>query len=262
MTTPPDTTTLVDFPEGGYRYLKGVFQYSGGVTALPGFAIDRLRFADTLPLAEGFDAIAAHLQAIGRPLTALCACELRSPAPFSELGFERFNRHYAATLERWQLLRGERNPVARTNVCPVVDVPAEPGFYAFSYTVEDDADAAGGPGDFVVSGGGEARDGQGSYRDGMVALGDTTPEGLRAKLRYVVGEMQRRVTALGHGWRDASAVQAYTVHDIGALVADEVMAPTRIATGLNWHLTRPPIVDMEIEMDLRRVRCERIAPRP
>lgn len=256
MTPITDATPLVDFPEGGYRYLKGVFQYSGGVTAMPGFAIDRVRFATVRPLAEGFEAIAAHLRRIGRPLTALCACELRSPAPFSEAGFDAFNRHYAGTLERWLIKRDDRNPVARTNVCPVIDVPDTPGFHAFSYTVE--ADPGDTPGDFVISGGGEARDGQGSYREGMVALGDVSPEGLRAKLRYVVDEMQRRVTALGHGWHDASSVQAYTVHDIGALVHDEIVAPTRIATGVTWHVTRPPIVDMEIELDLRRIRCERL----
>ena len=30
-----------DFQEGGYRYIKAVFQYSGGVAALPGFEIER-----------------------------------------------------------------------------------------------------------------------------------------------------------------------------------------------------------------------------
>ncbi|CAN7655354.1 hypothetical protein LJR084_005186 [Variovorax sp. LjRoot84] len=251
---------LEDFPEGGYRYLKGVFQYSGGVTALPGYAIERMVFPEALPLAEGFEAIAAHLAALGRPLAALCACELRSPAPFSEAGFEAFNRHYAGTLERWGLARGERNPVARTNVCPLVRVPAAPAFHAFSYTVE--TGDAPGQASFVVSGGGEARDGQASYREGMVRLGDTSREGLREKLRYVMGEMERRTTALGFGWADASAVQAYTVHDIGALAFDEIVRRGELGCGLTWQLTRPPIVDMEVEMDLRRVRCERLWSRP
>lgn len=253
-------TELVDFPEGGYRYLKGVFQYSGGVAALPGFAIERMVFPEALPLAAGFEAIAAHLAALGRPLAALCACELRSPAPFSEAGFEAFNRHYAGTLEGWGLARGARNPVARTNVCPLVKVPAAPAFHAFSYTVA--IGDAPGPASFVVSGGGEARDGQGSYREGMVRLGDTSRDGLREKLRYVMGEMERRSAALGFGWTDASAVQAYTVHDIGALVFDEIVRRGELACGLTWQLTRPPIVDMEVEMDLRRVRCERLWSRP
>ncbi|MEJ7688463.1 MAG: hypothetical protein WKG52_16580 [Variovorax sp.] len=255
-------TEVVDFPEGGYRYLKGVFQYSGGVAAQPGFAIERVVLQALPPLAAGFEAIAAHLGAIGRPLTALCACELRSPAPFSEAGFEAFNRHYAGMLESWGLVR-EANPVARANVCPLVNVPAEPALHAFSYTVEAGSAAASAvPGSFVVSGGGEARDGQASYREGMVRLGDTSTDGLREKLRYVMGEMARRAGALGFGWADASAVQAYTVHDIGALVLDEIVRPASLSTGLTWHLARPPIIDMEVELDLRRVHCERLWPRP
>ena len=249
-------TELVNFPDGGYRYLKGVFQYSGGVVAQPGHAIDRVLFARPMTLSEGFKAIAAHLASMGRPLAALCACELRSPAPFSEAGFEAFNRGYADTLETWGLLRGDRNPVARTNVCPLVNVPAAPVFHAFCYTVE--VGDAPTPPSFVVSGGGEARDGQTSYRESMVRLGDTSLAGLREKLRYVMAEMERRAAALGFGWADATAVQAYTVHDIGALVEDEIIRRGNLSGGLTWHLTRPPIVDMEVEMDLRRVRCERL----
>ena len=79
---------------GGYRYLPGVFQYSAGVAAEPGFTIERARFHQHVSLGEGFQAIAAHLRALGRPLTAFCACELRAPAPFTEAGFEVFNRQY------------------------------------------------------------------------------------------------------------------------------------------------------------------------
>src|SRR5207247_10709937 len=85
------TTRMADvrvFAEGGYRYIKAVFQYSGGVAAQPGFEIERAVLPRPLPLPEGFAAIQAHLERLGRPLTAFCACELRSPAPFSEQGFK------------------------------------------------------------------------------------------------------------------------------------------------------------------------------
>jgi len=68
--------------------------------------------------------------------------------------------------------------------------------------------------------------------------------------------MERRATVLGFGWADATVVQAYTVHDIGSLVEGEIIRRGNLSGGLTWHLTRPPIVDMEVEMDLRRVRCE------
>ena len=128
------------FAAGGYRYIPAVFQYSGGVAAEPGFEITRIRFHRPVPLAEGFRRIEHAIGASGRPLTAFCACELRSPAPFTEDGFRAFNEIYAGTLRRWGVMSGDTNPVARSNVCPEIDPPAEPSFHAFCYTV-----AATGP---------------------------------------------------------------------------------------------------------------------
>src|SRR3546814_17375631 len=86
------------FEPGGYAYLPGVFQYSAGVAALPGFRIERVCFPAPIPLADGFERIAETIQAAGRPLTALCACELRSHAPLSEAGLKSFNESYFGTL--------------------------------------------------------------------------------------------------------------------------------------------------------------------
>ena len=79
------------FSAGGYRYIRAVFQYSGGVAAEPGYEIERARFLRPLPLAEGLAAAEQHLKSIRRPTTAFAACELRSPAPFTEQGFLDFN---------------------------------------------------------------------------------------------------------------------------------------------------------------------------
>ena len=244
------------FGDGGYRFIRGVFQYSGGVAAEPGYRIERARLRRPLPLADGFAAAAAHLGALGRPLSAFCACELRSPAPFSEDGFLAFNRHYIETLARWGVYRDRINPVARTNVCPDSEPPAVPSLYAFSYTVP--AAEAARP-SFIVSGGGEAPEGKPNYRDHIVRPGDTSREGLREKLRYVLEVMQTRLTALGLTWRDALDVQVYTVHDIGPLVADEVVrrgaAPVSAVT---WHVCRPPVVGLDCEMDVRAPAAERV----
>lgn len=239
----------LEFATGGYRFLAGVFQYSAGVAALPGFSIERVRFAQPPPLHEGFAAVEAHLGARGRPLTAFCACELRSPAPFTEAGFTAFNHDYVQTLARWQLYRDGVNPVARTNVCPAIDPPAMPVLHAFSYTVP--SRAAAGRGSFIVAGGGEAKEGRGSYRDNIVRFGDTGPDALREKVRYVVAEMERRLVALGFTWSDAGATQAYTVHDIGSLAAGEIFARGAAREGLTWHYARPPVVGIEYEMDVR-----------
>ncbi len=74
------------------------------------------------------------IKAAGRPLTAFGACELRSPAPFTEEGFKAFNEIYIKTLIEWGVMKDGVNPVARSNVCPKLDPPAEPGFHAFSFT--------------------------------------------------------------------------------------------------------------------------------
>jgi hypothetical protein len=232
-----------------------VFHNSGGVAAADGHAIERVRLARPVPLREGFAAIEAHLRRRGRPPAALCACELRSPEPFSESGFAAFNRDYVSTLGRWGPYRDGVNPVARTNVCPVRDPPRAPSLSAFSYTV------AAPPGDartFVVSGGGEAQEGRSSYRESIVAYGDTSVHGLRAKVRYVVAEMTRRLAALGVDWTHATAAQAYTVHDIGPMMADEIVAAGAAANGLVWHWCRPPVAGIEFEMDVRGVRVEQV----
>jgi hypothetical protein len=237
---------VIVFEPGGYRYIKGVFQYSAGVAAESGFAIVRARLSRPLPLIDGFALIESHLASIGRPTTAFCACELRSPEPFSEQGFVEFNRQYVQTLERWGLYREGENPVARTNVCPEFDRPAGPSLHAISYTVASDA----ARGSFIIAGGGEAKEGAGDYRDSTVRLGDTSLDGLREKTRYVMSEMERRLAALGFGWGNAVSTQAYTVHDIGPLVREEIVA-RGVTSGLTWHVCRPPVVDLEYEMDVR-----------
>ncbi|HEX2199325.1 MAG TPA: hypothetical protein VHG88_12020 [Burkholderiales bacterium] len=235
------------FQAGGYRYIKAVFQYSGGVAAEAGFEIERVRLRRPLPLADGFAFVESHLRRIGRPSTAFCACELRSPAPFTEQGFVEFNRHYVQTLERWGIYRDGDNPVARTNVCPEYHKPAVPSLYAFSYTVP----AAGARGTFIVAGGGEAREGGPDYRSRIVRLGDTSPAGLREKVQYVMAEMERRLALLGFAWGDEVGTQAYTVHDIGTLVGEELARRGAIRGGLEWHYCRPPVINLEYEMDVR-----------
>ena len=118
----------VTFEPGGYRYVPGPFQYSGGVAAEPGFHLRRVRFTRPVPVEQGFAIIESHIQGANRPLTAFCACELRSPAPFTDQGFTDFNRVYVGTLARWGIFENEENPVARSNVCPELDPPPEPGF--------------------------------------------------------------------------------------------------------------------------------------
>lgn len=238
---------VVVFEPGGYRYISAFFQYSGGIAAQPGFEIERARLARPLPLAEGFRRVEEHFKAIGRPTTSFAACELRSPAPFTEQGFIDFNRQYVQTLERWGVYKNEINPVARTNVCPEYDKPASPSLYAFSYTVP----ARSSRGSFIIAGGGDATEGKNPLKDYIVRYGETSLDAMRDKVRYVVSEMERRLQALGFAWQDALSTQAYTVRDIGALVGEEVVKKGAAPGGLAWHFCRPPVVGLEYEMDVR-----------
>jgi hypothetical protein len=230
-----------DFSSGNYRFIPAVFQYSSGVAADRGFEIERVRFDRLLPLAEGFARAAHYIEAAGRPLTSFCACELRSPAAFTEDGFRAFNEHYVKTLAQWGVYDGTTNPVARSNVCPEIDPPAEPSFYAFSFTRPGTATPS-----FVIAGGAEARGGSGSYPDRIVRYRDVSPQGLLEKVRFTVAEMQSRLGEFGYRWHDTTAVQAYTVHDFHAVAADEIVRCGAARSGVTWHFARPPVVDREM----------------
>jgi hypothetical protein len=248
-------TQAVDFPAGNYRFVPGVFQYSGGAAANDGYAIERVRFREPVPLKEGFARIEKIIRDAGRPLTSFCACELRSPAPFTEDGFRAFNQIYVVTLKDWGLFDGTVNPVARSNVCPEIAPPPEPSFHAFSYTVK----AAGAArGSFVIAGSGEAREGGASYRERTVRRGEQSPDAMREKARYVLGEMERRLGILGFTWADTTASQVYTVFDLYPFLADEIVRRGAARAGLTWHFCRPPVQDLDYEMDCRGVASERV----
>jgi hypothetical protein len=241
------------FAAGGYRFINAVFQYSGGVAAEPGHRIVRVRLARPLALAEGWLLVEDTLRSAGRPLTSFCACELRSPAPFTEKGFREFNELYAGRLKQWRIYDGKVNPVARSNVCPAVNPPSEPSLFAFAYTEAAGSDSAS----FIVAGSGEAPEGKPNYRDFIVRRGDVTPAGLREKARFVLGALESRLSDLGVGWADTTATQVYTVHDLHPFLTDEIVRRGAAAAGLTWHYCRPPVVELEYEMDCRGVALER-----
>src|SRR3954470_14386359 len=243
-----------EFSAGNYRFIPSVFQYSAGAAADDGYEIERVRFDRLVPLAEGFALAAKYIREAGRPLTAFCACELRSPAAFSEEGFRAFNLHYVKTLSEWNIFDGTSNPVARSNVCPEIDPPAEPSFYAFSFTRPATAAAPS----FVIAGGAELGGGGGTYPERIVRYRDLSSDGLKEKVRFTVGSMEERLGEFGYGWKDTTAVQAYTVHDFHPVMADELVRRGAARSGLTWHYARPPVVDLEFEMDCRRVGKETV----
>ncbi|MBW0004735.1 MAG: hypothetical protein JO216_14735 [Hyphomicrobiales bacterium] len=249
-------TETRDLPEFGYRYIPGPFQYSAGVAALPGHRIERIRFVEPVPLEEGFARVEKHLEEAGLPLTAFCACELRSPSAFTDEGFRQFNRAYVGTLERWGIMKGEANPVARSNVCPKVRPPKVPSFHAFSIAVPSSAKDAS----FVIAGSGEAQEGAGPYASRTIRYRETSAEALREKARFVLAQMEKRMSGFSAGWADTTAAQVYTLHDLYPFLKDEIVERGAARHGLTWHFASPPVVDLEYEMDCRRVIVERVIP--
>jgi hypothetical protein len=252
MNTVP--TPLLPGPDPSYRFLPGGEPYSSGVVATPGWAVVHAILQAPVPWREGFAAIARHLTSLKRPRTALCAIELRIPTPLTFAGFAEFNRGYRALLGEWGLLVDGRNPVARTNVAPVVGPPSEASLYAFSHTVP--AETTGRP-TFVAAGSGELRPGPAS-RASVVRPDETSLDAMREKAAYVMGVMGARLTGLGATWADVTTVDIYTAHPIEGFLATEVLAAMGPAAihGVHSYLAHPPIAGLAYEMDLRGVRHE------
>lgn len=245
---------LVDHPMGNYRFLPGIAPYSCGVVSQDGFEIIHVVVQKPAPWRAGFDRVAAHLGGEGRPKTALCAMELRSPAPFTFPGFAAFNGEYAAVLKEWGVFVNGLNPVARTNVAPVIRPPSEPLLYGFSYTRPC---AIALPPTFVVAGAGELPEGI-LAAESIVARGDVTDAGLHRKADFVMDLMEARLCGLGAVWPRVNAIDVYTVHSMDKLLPRCVLnrVGPAAAHGIRWHYTRPPIEEIEYEMDLRGVRTE------
>lgn len=241
---------LVTNSRGGFSFLKGISPYSAGAVASPGFEIEHATFAHPVVLRAGFDAVAKHLAALGRPKQALCGMELRSPRPFTFQGFADFNAGYVQVLKSWDILEDGLNPVARTNVAPEVSPPAEPSLYGFSYTVP----SKGAPKTFIIAGAGELPEGSLDPHD-VVRRGETSPAALVDKARFVMGLMSGRLQGLGVSWSQATCSEIYTVHNIHPLLAREILGPMGRGAvhGVTWHFSRPPIVSIEYEMDVRGV---------
>ena len=109
--------------------------------------------------------------------------------------------------------------------------------HAFSFT--ETAEVSDAP-SFVVAGSGEAREGTGSYEEKTVRLGDVSPGGMLEKAQFVLGEMERRMTSLGFGWADTTAVQVYTIHDIHPFLESEIAARGALVTAsLGIFAARP-----------------------
>lgn len=245
--------TVIEHPLGQYQFLplsadpriQGNAPFSGGVLAQPGYAIVHAIFQTPLPYHAGFAAAARHLETAGRPKPALCAVELRCPEPYTVEGFRDFNGQYRGILMEWGVFVDGQNPIARSNIAPGVSPPTETLLYAISYTAPT---TAPGP-TFVVSGAPEKA---------SVRPGETTPDALREKTASAMAAMDAGLGSLGVGWGDVTALNLYTQHNLHDILEAEILVPMgpAAAHGIRWYWSRPPMLGLEVEVDVRGVQQE------
>ena len=224
---------------GGFRFLATDGPFSAGVAAEPGFQIVRVRAPRHTPLEEGFRLVERTLKAAGRPLTALCAMELRIPKPLAQEAFDEFNVGYVAQHDRWGLRVEGRLGAARTNVAPEIDPPNEPSLHAFCHTVEGE----GSRNTFVISGAPEPPGTKGALPEFWTAIVKTLDE---------------RMDQLGVSWADATDAQFYGTRADHELFGESGLARFEEVTlpGLRWFFSRPPVDFLNLEIDVRGLSSE------
>jgi hypothetical protein len=241
-------------PSGRYIYAPGIEPYSGGVRATAGYEVQHVTLTNSREWREGFAVVERFLGERELDRDALCAVELRCPQPHSFDGFIEFNHEYRSLLNSWELLVGEDNPVARTNVAPVAGAPAETHMHAFSVVVPSALDRP----TFVIAGAGDLVD-QSDLRPEAIVRAEPGGEQWGARIDQVMTEMETRMSALGVGWDLVTDIDVYCAEAGWAVSATEAVgqrAGTAAANGLTWFVAHPPILGLSYEMDVRSVVSE------
>ena len=79
---------------------------------------------------------------------------------------------------------------------------------------------------------------------------------MRKKAARVMEIMMERLSGLGMAWKDVTDVNVYTSAENGDWLAAELlphMGEDEVH-GVRWYLSRPPIIGLDFEMDLRGYR--------
>lgn len=239
-------------PRGGYRYLPGISPYSCGVVAAEGHEIVHVTLRSQRPWSEGMNLARDFVIAEGLSVQNLCGFELRCPKPHPMHGFIEFNRGYRDLLEQWDVLADDENPVARTNVAPVHNPPSQTELFAFSFARPSNQTTS----TFVVAGGGEL---VGALEvENIIRAGDTSEDAMVEKAQCVIGLMQERLNGLGVDQSSLTVIDVYTAHHLKPLLEDVLLQrlPIGQRIGVQWFYTRPPVEQIEFEMDMRGITTE------
>ena len=240
---------LIANPSGNYHFLKGIEPYSCGVIADNGFEIVHATLAQPADLKTGFKFITRYLETLSLDISSLCAMQLRSPSPYSMQGFIDFNSSYCEILREWGLYVNGLNPIARTNIAPQFKPPDTPQLHSFSYVIDNENVKQK---TLVVAGAGELIEGL-LEKDRIIRPGDTSDNAIAEKARYVLNVMTERLVGLGGNWDLINCIDVYTIYPLRELLASAILPAvgTSHHNGIHWYYSRPPVIDIDFEMDMR-----------
>jgi len=245
---------LLKNPSGNYQFLQGIDPYSCGVIADDGFELVRVTLLKRTEWKNALDIIEGFLDTEKIHISALAALEFRSPVVRSMNDFISFNSEYIAQLQTRGLLLDSVNPIARTNVVPFYERLSETVIYAFTYVRSCLTPHYPS---FIVAGSGELI-GSGLKVENIVRYRDLSSEGLSEKIVAVEKTMTERLMGLGVDWSQVTSTSVYTLHEVEKLVDEYVSKKIGAANrfGLQTFRCRPPVEDIEFEMDTRCVTKE------
>lgn len=233
-------------PNKKFSYIPAISAYSSGVVPSLGYCLVGLRFNEPLNFLSALNYLYDYLPRVDLDPFNIVSFEFRCPQPFSFAGFDDFNTVYFNELGRRKLLIGEINPIARTNVSPLLTELSEPVLFG-SHVLKETSQLNN---DFVVAGSGEVK---GPLDPGnIIARADLSQRGLEEKVNFVLEEMLNRLLTLKEKYIEPTEINVYTVHHIPNLIDiinDHLPGLAKSCVHL-WKCA-PPILEVEFEMDLR-----------
>jgi hypothetical protein len=92
----------------------------------------------------------------------------------------------------------------------------------------------------------------------IVRVGEDSGEAMAEKAAFVMRELDSELRALGVDWHDATGVNLYTARTLEPYLERVILEPLGEASrrGLHWFHSRPPILEIEFEMDARGTSSE------
>src|SRR5262249_22050930 len=89
--------------------------------------------------------------------------------------------------------------------------------------------------------------------EAIIRVDDTSSKAMIEKASFVMDLMESRLRGLRADWSGVTDVNIYTIHALERILQEVILkrVGSAGALGVRWFFSRPPIVGIEFEMDLR-----------